>query len=448
MRYPGEITLSGVLLQSILDQHHRWLSKQPGGKKAHLDAPDLWGLVLKKTNLARASMPRGNFQEAHLFDVELSFATLDDASFIKAELNNAVLKGASLRRANLESAQLSGANLVKTNLQEAHMHDVHAPSADFTQSNLNDADLAGGYFTGAVFRKARLRDAYMWGCALVDADLSAADLVHADLHGANGRRARFANADLHSANFNESLLIDSDFSCSRLENASFLHSNLTNANLTGAVITGCRLYGANLTNWNIRDVRCDYVYTDSEGKKRLPKTRSFVAGEFSEVFSRYSTVVDAVIPEVTKRERMQHVFISYVSEDSEKVTRIARDLENQKITVWIDKERLQPGVEWQLAIENAIRSGAFFMACFSESYWNRNANYMNEELNIAVEQLRKMPDDWIWFIPVKLTECEIPHFQIRQGRHLSSKQWVDLSKDWNRGIAKIVSMIKNEASDR
>ena len=67
---------------------------------------------------------------------------------------------------------------------------------------------------------------------------------------------------------------------------------------------------------------------------------------------------------------------------------------------------------------------------------------MNEELHIALEQLRKMPDDQVWFIPVKLDDCKIPYFEIRQNKTLESKQFVKLYENWDKGISDIIKSIQ------
>jgi hypothetical protein len=78
-----------------------------------------------------------------------------------------------------------------------------------------------------------------------------------------------------------------------------------------------------------------------------------------------------------------HVFLSHVREDAERVERLAADLEARRIGTWIDRHKIKPGERWQKAIEDAIRSGAFFVACFSHTYAAKNSSYMNEELHLA-----------------------------------------------------------------
>ena len=146
--------------------------------------------------------------------------------------------------------------------------------------------------------------------------------------------------------------------------------------------------------------------------------------------------------ETQKEKQVEHVFVSYRRYDTILVNKIVDSLEKSGIDVWMDRTKLLPGEDWQLSIQKAIQNGMYFLACFSNNYWKGRKNYMNEELQIAIDELRKMPDDQIWFIPVKLDDCKIPTFQIRQNKDLGSKQIVDLHENWKIGIEKIIGVIK------
>lgn len=144
---------------------------------------------------------------------------------------------------------------------------------------------------------------------------------------------------------------------------------------------------------------------------------------------------------------MSRVFISYVRENSEEVQRLAAELETHGIEVWLDKVKLKPGYRWQDAIREGISQGDFFIACFSTAYYNRSKTYMNEELTLAVEELRQRASDRAWFIPVLLSECEIPNRNIGGGETLRSIQWVELYKDWDNGVRLILSVIQPDLPD-
>jgi SpoVK/Ycf46/Vps4 family AAA+-type ATPase len=166
-----------------------------------------------------------------------------------------------------------------------------------------------------------------------------------------------------------------------------------------------------------------------------------------------------LIEELLERQRLAHaartqlrivrnphamnkkVFVSYVREDSAKVDRIAQTLRVYGIDPWLDRTHIAPGERWQRAIRNAIRDGHYFLACFSPAYAERDSTYMNEELRIAVEQLRLMPVTRRWFIPVMLESCRIPDFPIDAIDTLNSFQYIDFSNDWGAAMKRLIDAI-------
>jgi hypothetical protein len=138
-----------------------------------------------------------------------------------------------------------------------------------------------------------------------------------------------------------------------------------------------------------------------------------------------------------------HVFISYVSQDSITVRRLQRDLEKAGITVWRDRSSLGPGDLWKTTIRQAISSGAFFLACFSAASKLRTKSYMNEELTLAVEELRVRSRDRVWFLPVVLPGGEVPDRPIGAGETLRDFNYTILyPKTWSTELPKLVQVIK------
>jgi hypothetical protein len=122
-----------------------------------------------------------------------------------------------------------------------------------------------------------------------------------------------------------------------------------------------------------------------------------------------------------------HAFISYVREDSQHVDQLQRTLEAAGIPVWRDTAELWPGEDWRAKIRHAITDHTLiFIACFSRVGVARGKSYQNEEVLLAIEQLRLRPPDTRWLIPVRFDECEIPDYEIGPGRTLASIQRADL----------------------
>jgi small GTP-binding protein len=138
---------------------------------------------------------------------------------------------------------------------------------------------------------------------------------------------------------------------------------------------------------------------------------------------------------------MSNVFISYVRENSSEIDRLYNELTSRGVNVWLDKHNIYPGERWKDAIRKAIEDGSYFIACFSLAYFQKQKTYMNEELYLAIEELRLRPNDRTWFIPLCIDECDIPKRPIGAGETLSDIQFIDLYKNWHLGIDMLVKVI-------
>lgn len=139
---------------------------------------------------------------------------------------------------------------------------------------------------------------------------------------------------------------------------------------------------------------------------------------------------------------MSHIFVSYIRENSEEVERLCDEMKKHGVKVWLDRNEIKPGYRWKDAIREAIRGGDFFIACFSKEYMDREKTYMNEELALAIQELRQYSTIRAWFIPLLLSECDVPDRSIGAGESLRDIQWVELYKDWDAGIQRILEVIQ------
>ena len=142
------------------------------------------------------------------------------------------------------------------------------------------------------------------------------------------------------------------------------------------------------------------------------------------------------------------VFISYVRSNSDQVDQICKVLEGNDIDYWRDRDQIEPGKLWKTAIKIAINNGAYFLACFSREYATKTKTYMNEEILVAVDILRKKHFDSGWLIPIKLSDCDIPHHDIGAGNTLRDIHYLNLHEDWKKGIERLVDIIKREENSK
>jgi hypothetical protein len=138
-----------------------------------------------------------------------------------------------------------------------------------------------------------------------------------------------------------------------------------------------------------------------------------------------------------------HAFISYVREDGAHVDRLQSILEAAGIRVWRDTADLWPGQDWKIEIRRAIKANSLaFIACFSGHSQRRIESYQNEEVILAVEQMRVRRPGQPWLIPVRFADCDIPDFDLGAGRTLDSLQRVDLfNGSWERGTPRLVAAV-------
>lgn len=122
---------------------------------------------------------------------------------------------------------------------------------------------------------------------------------------------------------------------------------------------------------------------------------------------------------------MLEVFISYAREDHEIVGRLYDDLSRPGIEPWLDRERLEPGVEWNQDIEDRIRDCSHFMAVVTP-HSLRDDRFVRREWDQALAQGK-------YVMPVRLEDCELPDA-------LGAKQSQDLFP-YDSGIVRLLRFL-------
>ncbi len=336
---------------------------------------------------------------------------------------------------------------IKVLLTGAHLSKAVLAGVNFNYVNLREADLSGAVLSGANLNEADLRDADLSEALLKNAELSKAVLEGTYLYKVNLTGAKCRETNFNDVNLSRASLKGVDLDSSVIRSADLTDSDLRNCSLSKATLENVTFTGAHIYAWNIRACRikalkCDYIYIDHKGAERLPKSRSFRAGEFEGYIKKLQASEKITKGKLPEGRALNHVFISYAGEDYDYVKNLADTLEINGVKVWLDKERLQPGIRWQRALKDAIINGVYFIACFTKNYCNKMESHLKEELIIAFERLQIAHRDKNWFIPVKTLRCEIPDIKIGAGLTLKDCQWIDLTQGWNEGLKRIVEVIK------
>jgi len=135
------------------------------------------------------------------------------------------------------------------------------------------------------------------------------------------------------------------------------------------------------------------------------------------------------------------IFLGYVEEDLALAERLFEALQAAGLAPWLDRRKLLPGQNWPRAIEEAIETSDFFVACFSHLSVRKRGAFQSE-IRYALDCASRVPLDETFLIPVRLDECSVP------GRIRREIQYIDLFPDWNRGVRRILSIIEKQLRKR
>ena len=138
---------------------------------------------------------------------------------------------------------------------------------------------------------------------------------------------------------------------------------------------------------------------------------------------------------------LPQVFIAHVREDLKAVDHLCEALETAGFSPWTDARKLVPGQNWPRAIEAAIETSDFFLACYSENSVNKKGGFQ-AEIRYALDCARRIPLEWIFIVPVRLNRCPLPRSIQRE------LQYADLFPDWTGGLARLVAMLRGEVARR
>jgi hypothetical protein len=114
------------------------------------------------------------------------------------------------------------------------------------------------------------------------------------------------------------------------------------------------------------------------------------------------------------------IFLSYAREDQEMVEILYQKLVSAGFKPWMDRMDILPGEVWMESIRSAIEQSDFFLACLSSNSVSKRG-VLQKEIRSALDLWQGMFDSDIYFIPVRLDNCEVPN-------SMTSFQWVDLYK--------------------
>ena len=101
------------------------------------------------------------------------------------------------------------------------------------------------------------------------------------------------------------------------------------------------------------------------------------------------------------------VFLSYSRSDRQFALRLAEDLKNAGMRLWLDQRDIIPGDQWDRAVENALTDCLCVVVILSPS--SVNSRNVLDEVSFALEKSKQI-------VPVLYRDCEVP-FRLRRIQH-------------------------------
>ena len=99
------------------------------------------------------------------------------------------------------------------------------------------------------------------------------------------------------------------------------------------------------------------------------------------------------------------LFLCHAHEDKSAVARLAEQLQALGLRVWLDRQDLRGGDEWDRLIPAVLQKAAYVIVVESPRLQRRVESYVYKEIRIALERQQRFAPGFRYIIPVSLEEC-------------------------------------------
>lgn len=136
--------------------------------------------------------------------------------------------------------------------------------------------------------------------------------------------------------------------------------------------------------------------------------------------------------------RKLHVFLCHASQDKLVVRELyQRLLAEGWIDPWLDEEKLLPGHEWDMEIEQAV-GGADAVIVFVSNNSVTKEGYVQKELRSVLDVAEYKPEGAIFIIPILLESCQLP-------RRLKNYQYQDYFTDTALAYRRLIASLESRS---
>lgn len=106
-------------------------------------------------------------------------------------------------------------------------------------------------------------------------------------------------------------------------------------------------------------------------------------------------------------ERRLKIYLSHVSQDIPVVQELYKMLMADGFLPWMDVMDLEPGENWELAMERAMLESDVIITCLSRASVIKEG-YIQSEYKKIEKLLLEKPNDVVFLVPLRLEDCDIP----------------------------------------
>ena len=168
-----------------------------------------------------------------------------------------------------------------------------------------------------------------------------------------------------------------------------------------------------------------------EWLNRKMKTKIRIGGIEIEISDKSeSKILDQISKTVKNLKVHPQVFVIYPHSQKQFVKKLANDLNQSGIKIWLDENELKPGDSIKPIIEKALRESQWVILVPTAE--DRGNSWVYKEIDLAYEQEKDRGRPFI--IPLKMKEGKIP-------KKFEERMWADFSNDYETGLKSLLKGI-------
>jgi formylglycine-generating enzyme required for sulfatase activity len=131
----------------------------------------------------------------------------------------------------------------------------------------------------------------------------------------------------------------------------------------------------------------------------------------------------------TQKTSIKQVFISHATRDAEFARRLAGDLQQLGISIWIAPESIRGGESWVDAIEHGLGESSHMLVVLTPAVVK--SSWVKKETSVAIALEREGRMD---VIPLNVQPCDVPLL-------LKSYQMVSFRRDYDTGFSQLAGVL-------